>query len=223
MNTGAKTLAAASAFACKPALSSGAAAVQRGFVPQRQLVRNVLDLDNMGRDVGWRAKRGHVPVLALFDFRAAFPSVSRTYLSVAVQEVGAPPGFCDIVHGLQDGACAQFCSAGAILPLFPIERGSPKAAPSRASLSVALARHRGLPRACADDVGAVLRRLVHLRDLFPVFVDAESVAGLPARPDKCVPVPLDKVPSDREIEVMRSALARAVPKWSAFAIRPAAT
>lgn len=42
--------------------------------------------------------------------------------------------------------------------------------------SVALAKHRGLLRACADDVGAVLRRLAHLRDLFPVFADAESVA-----------------------------------------------
>lgn len=91
-------LAAATAFACRPALASGAVAVQSGFVPKRHLVRNVMDLDTM--DPGWRAKRGHFPMLALFDLRAASPSVSRTCLTVAVEELDTPSGLCDIVRGL---------------------------------------------------------------------------------------------------------------------------
>lgn len=224
-------LAAATAFACRPALVAGAVAVQRVFVPQRQLIRNVLDLDTLGRDAPSRGTSG---MLALFDLRAAFPSVSRTYLNVAVEEVGAPGGLCRIVHGLQDGAVAQFCKAGVVVPLFPIERGVAQGCPLSGMLFcvaidpflragvVALAKHRGVLRACADDMGAILRRLSHLRALHPVFEDAAKVVGLEARPDKCVLVPLERVPRDATNAEMQRALERAVPAWRAFAIRPAA-
>eukprot|EP00959_Pyramimonas_sp_CCMP1952_P432152 9049798-Pyramimonas_sp.AAC.1 len=51
-------------------------------------------------------------------------------------------------------------------------------------------RARGVIRACADDVGAALRVLVHLRRLKRIFDLSRKLAGLALKVSKCFIVPL---------------------------------
>eukprot|EP00959_Pyramimonas_sp_CCMP1952_P430682 9019779-Pyramimonas_sp.AAC.1 len=51
-------------------------------------------------------------------------------------------------------------------------------------------KDRGVVRACADDVGAALRRLEHLRVMHRIFSTARRVAALVLKLKKCVIAPL---------------------------------
>ena len=48
----------------------------------------------------------------------------------------------------------------------------------------------GILRACADDLGAALRKLAALKKFFPIFALAEAAAGLVLKPSKCIIIPL---------------------------------
>ena len=51
-------------------------------------------------------------------------------------------------------------------------------------------RNAGIVRACADDIGIVLKQLKHLKIIYPIFNDCKSHAGLALKPPKGVLVPL---------------------------------
>lgn len=86
-------------WAISPVVQASANKIQRGFVSGRQLVQNVVDLDYAGRAGALRygASRqgyafdsdlslskdgciGRLPLLALFDFASAFPSVAHAWM-----------------------------------------------------------------------------------------------------------------------------------------------
>ena len=77
-NTDIKTITAAANFEVKHILTSEGAPVQRGFIPGRNPSNNIVHIDAAGRCFGLKAtKTPHsMPPIALFDFMAAFPSVS---------------------------------------------------------------------------------------------------------------------------------------------------
>ena len=58
-------------------LARGVCPLQRGFVPGRQLLANVVDLDAFGHAHGMSSVVGDPAVLAFWDFAAAFPSLAR--------------------------------------------------------------------------------------------------------------------------------------------------
>ena len=74
---------------------------QRGFVPDRQLLHNVIDLDTAGRIFAAKAllhndrkpcERIVRAVLAFFDFSTAFPSMFHGWIHATVKSRNFPVG-----------------------------------------------------------------------------------------------------------------------------------
>jgi hypothetical protein len=63
---------------------------QRGFIKGRQMLRNVLDIDFAGQQISIKHKRG---AIILFDFRAAFPSMSHDFMWDTLIAIGLPEEF----------------------------------------------------------------------------------------------------------------------------------
>ena len=61
---------------------------QCGFLPRRSMVANIVDIDHYSHLF---ALQEDGPTLILYDFTAAFPSISREYTMSALTAFGAPP------------------------------------------------------------------------------------------------------------------------------------
>ena len=61
--------------------------VQRGFVPGRSMVRNILDIDHFSQLTSMNTNTG---VIMLFDFKAAFPSISHDFIWQVLSYLGFP-------------------------------------------------------------------------------------------------------------------------------------
>ena len=72
-----RLLASAARLAWEPILERWVSKTQRGFLKGRVMLHNVLDIDWAAMTVSMKAEHG---ALILFDFKAAFPSVSHPFL-----------------------------------------------------------------------------------------------------------------------------------------------
>ena len=61
--------------------------MQRGFLHGRSLLSNVVDVDYESMRVSLKHKRG---MLILFDFEAAFPSLSQEFMMECLGKIGLP-------------------------------------------------------------------------------------------------------------------------------------
>ena len=82
--------------------------------------------------------------------------------------------------------------------------------------------HRYVLRACADDLGLVLRHLRTLRALVRLFSGFERASGLALKISKCVLVPLARQPWAALAADVQRWLCTEVPAWSAFCVSRAA-
>ncbi len=64
----------------RAALCAHAAPVQRGFIPNRNFVQNVIHLDVAARSFGTWLGQAQLPAVACWDFAAAFLSQARAWL-----------------------------------------------------------------------------------------------------------------------------------------------
>ncbi len=84
-----------------------------------------------------------------------------------------------------------------------------------------ISRCSGIIRACADDLGAVLKKLSALKILYPIFQLARLAAGLELKPIKCNLVPLVPLSPSLIISIM-AWLKRNIPVWGSFKVLPTA-
>ena len=77
----------------KHVLHKSISPIQRGFVPGRQLTSNVLDLDAYAHIHALSSDSNKLPLLVFFDFAAAFPSISHTWLFLILRALNFPIGF----------------------------------------------------------------------------------------------------------------------------------
>ena len=99
-NTDNKTLCSIYNNMCRKMLSAGNTELQRGFVPGRQFLGNVVELDSMSRIYGMRNYNSelHSPSCSqvssccFWDFAAAFPSVAPQWVFAVSRAIGAPLG-----------------------------------------------------------------------------------------------------------------------------------
>ena len=82
----------------KPALAQGACPLQNGFTPFRQLVQNLVDLDSAARCFGRSEMASKYPLLASWDYIAAFPSVAHRWLRLILPIIGFPRGVVSLVR-----------------------------------------------------------------------------------------------------------------------------
>ena len=87
-------------FLLKRTMARSACALQRGFIPGRQLLENVLNLDTHARAQGMRDGGCRIPILAFWDYAAAFPSVAHAWLFRALASAGAPDGLLSLARGM---------------------------------------------------------------------------------------------------------------------------
>ena len=173
------------------------------------------------------------PIIALFDYAAAFPSVIHAWILLVLAAVGATPGFIDIINsfyfccrtsssineevhflfGIVSGVL-QGCPLSGMLFAIAID-------PFLRSITSSIDEKRiGATRACADDIAVALASLYGLCELFPCFDAAEKLAGLSLKPKKCVVVPAGKVLTDELGTDIKRWLERNLPSWQDFNIRP---
>ena len=100
-NSANKTICRAMAASLHPHLPEAIHGCQRGFVPGRDLVRNVIDLDTAARVSSLRAddlrnmarlpplQCAMAPVLVFLDLVAAFPSLAHDAIFATLRHLGA--------------------------------------------------------------------------------------------------------------------------------------
>ena len=80
--------------------------VQRGFTPGRQIGQNIVDLDSGARAFGMTGEVSFsnplgkflCPLLAFFDYAAAFPSLSQQFMFLVLSFIGMPEGLYRVVE-----------------------------------------------------------------------------------------------------------------------------
>lgn len=78
---------------------------QRGFVYDRQLTKNVVEMDAYARLFKTTVPDTDCPVLVLLDHLAAFPSVCQLFMFSALAFLGFPDGLINLIAALYaDGA-----------------------------------------------------------------------------------------------------------------------
>ena len=222
-------------FKCRGPLTRGACPLQRGFVPGRQLLANVVDLDAYGRAHGMASVAGDPAVMAFWDFAAAFPSLAHQWLMLVAAACGLPAGMLLLLESMYAVNLAYGAVGASLRFLFAVWAGVLQGCPWSGFLfaisldpflwwisSVLHASDCGVVRACADDIGGSFKRLSALLLVSPVFDAARLAATLRLKPRKCIIVPTGVRLSLHLVEIIRLWLVSHIPEWAAFAVSPSA-
>ena len=122
-NSDNKLIAGAVNYTHKHVLTRGICRIQRGFVQGRQMLANIIDLDTRAHCFGLASPSHLIPILVLFDFSAAFPSVSHTWLFLALEAMHFTPEFINMVKSLYTNNIAMYNTQGCNHVLFCIISG----------------------------------------------------------------------------------------------------
>ena len=88
-NTDSKLLASAFRHAANDAVGDWAVQVQRGFISGRSMLENVVEVGSHAMRASFNPRNR--AALVLYDFAAAFPSLARAYMWMALTYMGFPP------------------------------------------------------------------------------------------------------------------------------------
>ena len=228
-----KTICAVWNHALRPQIARQACSLQRGFVAGRQLLENITDLDAEARVYGHPSDAHLLPILVLFDFCAAFPSVALSWVWTVLDAMQFHPGLRAFFEGVYHlNSCVLPAPSGLEFMCWVtagVLQGCPLSGlifvlvidPLLRAIQATIDKQKlGMTRACADDVGCALRSaasLCHLHDLFKII---ERVANLRLKPSKCNIVPLWRRFSLHVTTVLKDTLRAKVPLWQAFNIVP---
>ncbi len=196
--------------------------MQRGFLHGRSMLSNVVDVDTEAMVISLKEDTG---ALVLFDFAAAFPSVSHDFLKIVLDHIGLPAAGMHLITALYDSNRCVISCKGGLHDGFAISAGIRQGCPLSPLLFAVtvdlllrtLERQEAgaLVRAFADDTAMFLRSFFSsagaVMDVFRKFGDVSCLRlNLP----KTVVVPLwpgspdairrdiaERLPSWKEVEV----------------------
>jgi hypothetical protein len=97
VNTDNRIIASAARLCWEPFFNAWVSDVQRGFLKGRSMLSNVVDVDCEAMTVSLTCARGS---LILFDFAAAFPSMSHDYMFGVLEWIGVPPEAMSFIRSL---------------------------------------------------------------------------------------------------------------------------
>jgi hypothetical protein len=245
-----KHVAATLNFCISPAVVDGAIDTQRGFIYERQLAQNIVDLDFYGRKHAFQFRSEYdsreagliviptlgvaaaLPLLVLYDFASAFPSVAHAWLFAVLRAIRLWSAYLKAIRRLYTGNKAYASKGGILVFMFPILSGILQGCPLSGTLFVFVIDpllwmfrchlNKAIIRACADDVGAALRRLSDLATLHKLFSEFRSVSLLTLKPTKCVIIMTVCDLSDGNLELIRQWLAVHIPDWKHMKIQGSA-
>ena len=216
---------------------------QNGFVPGRNFLNNLVDVDaaariysmkHMGAGPLCARSPRNIPVLSSNDFGAAFPSVLHQWMWLVLEHRKLPSRFIRFFQAIYKNAAAVTIHNGDVVILIRFLSGVLQGCPASAmlfnlALDPSLAAFerclefgkKGIVRVCAGDVCFALQRLAHLPLLFPIYSAAEKLAGLKLKPPKCKVVPCVKITPETLIAV-REWVSEHIPDWNEFEVTGAA-
>jgi hypothetical protein len=225
-NTDNKAIAACTNSSIKHAVARDACELQRGFIHGRNFVNNIIELDAFGRAYAADPSL-FFALMAFFDFGSAFPSLIHEFLFIVLRAVNIPEGAFNLISSLYflvaavgrvEGSSSRFL----FRILSGIIQGCPLAGTCFAlGIDPFLVKFKlciedqglGFIRACADDIGAVLRSAHSLTALASIFDEAEALSGLKLKMKKTNLIPLNATISDDDLQELKDWIKSNIPQW----------
>ena len=218
VDTANRILANAYRYRWEPTLAAWVSPEQRGFLPGRSILANVVDVEEAAAEF---AMTEDDPAIFLFDFSAAFPSIHQTFLLAALEHIGLPPPALAVVRALYDCCRCVLCFGGERWPGFHQQVGIRQGCPLSPLLFAVVVdlflrrlKQAGLSlvlRAYADDIAVVVRSARQaLPSLHLLFQELSQVSNLALNLPKTVCIPLWEDPIAR-VKVTVTAVC---PPWA---------
>ena len=218
VNTDNRIIANAARIRWEPVFGQWVSHMQRGFLKGRSMLSNVVDIDYEAMVVSLRDEAG---ALVLFDFKAAFPSVSQEYLMRVLKHLGLPQHCMNLVQALYDSNRCVISCKGGLYDGFPLSAGIRQGCPLSPLLFVVtvdmLLRELeslvpdALIRAFADDTAMVVRSMfLKGSAIISTFKEFGCISGLHLNLPKTALVPLwtaDMVAAQQQVM-------NELPDWS---------
>ena len=172
---------------------------QRGFIKGRQMLRNILDVDFSAQRISLQSERG---ATVLFDFRAAFPSLSHDFLFDALSAIGLPTEYTTMLRLFYRNNKHKIRVGNQMFDSVHVHSGVRQGCPLSPLLFALCAdillreisatlRDAGIVRAFVDDTAVVLnnweRKIVALERLFS---ECEQVSASALNVNKTVFIPM---------------------------------
>jgi hypothetical protein len=217
-NVESRLLASAARLAWEPTLERWISAMQRGFLKGRVMLHNILDIDYESMRVSLKSKAGS---LLLFDFRAAFPSVSHDFLMKCLTYLGLPEAVMNFIHIMYNNNMCTIRIQGEDFPGFFLAGGVRQGCPLSpllfavcVDILLRMLVHE-IPDICvkafADDVGCVVSDWWSQGPILQrIFRDFGDISNLHLNIDKTFCIPL--WPGGRK-EVQDN-VSDHIPQWS---------
>ena len=182
----------------EPRLARWICPEQRGFLPGRSILANVIDIEEAAAH---QALGEDEAAIFLFDFSAAFPSVNQDFLVRALSHIGLPAVALNVVRALYDNNRCRLAFAGTLWGGFELGSGIRQGCPLSPLLFATvldpflrLLQRRLVDqtvRAYADDTATVVG---NLSDAIPLLVHEfgclARVANLVINIHKTICIPL---------------------------------
>ena len=217
-----------------PLIAKHADKQQEGFVKGGQGVNNLITVDCHSRALDAAAVLlgpspvESVPLLVLFDFAAAFPSMAHAFIFISLKYYEVPDGMYNFFMALYKGNKLYAMFGGVRHFLYDILSGILQGYLASGSLFV-LAIDPFLrmltsklvgarTKAFADDLATMVRELRQTRIVAECFDRLSAITGLTLKPKKCKLLPLGaEFTNDRKAQI-QAYIESDVPQWREFQI-----
>ena len=210
VNTDNRIIANAMRSKWEPVFNEWVSCAQKGFLKHRCMLSNILDIDAEAMVISMKEKYGG---LILFDFRAAFPSVSHEFMMGVLEGLGIPKYCTNFILALYDCNKCSIACKGSKFEGFSIEAGIRQGCPLSPVIFAVVVDillrkiqqqlPEGVTRAFADDIALLSNDLPRDADTIKaIFEEFAEISGLDLNLNKTVVIPLWEEPGDEEDMVM---------------------
>ena len=198
VNVDNRLIASAARMAWEPLLELYISKHQQGFLKGRNMLSNIIDIDYQAMTVSLKCAKG---AIFLFDFKAAFPSVSHEFLINSLSSIGVPPHALAFIKALYENNHCDISYKGCTYEGFGMYCGVRQGCPISpllfaAAIDVLLRRIQqkipsGMVRAFADDIGLVVEEWAREWSTAQgIFQEFATMSGLELNVPKTVCIPL---------------------------------
>ena len=178
--------------------------MQRGFMKNRLITENIVDIDFASMKVRMKGERG---AIVLFDFKAAFPSINHNYMWATLSKLGIPNNIIRAYQRLYINNNHTINIGGRSFASVTVKSGVRQGCPISPLLFILCLEpllrklEAAFPtatfRAFADDIGGVFNDIEAVwPTLVDVFLQFGRISNLVVHPTKTIILPLWKVNID---------------------------